>query len=273
MRLFLAGRSFLKFYLLAKFNNMGAHKKIYLIANWKMKLGHEASMEVAKEIKKRYKGEEGLELVVCPAATDLAEVGRVFRGTDIKLGAQNIFYHDFGSYTGQVSPAVARELGCEYTIVGHSEMRKLGETDDDVNRKVGAALKNGLTPIVCVGETFEEYQEKKTEVVIINQVTKALEDIKFEKDQKVIIAYEPVWVIGSGQAVEHGVFQHIVQIIVHTAVELGADVVDKFEVIYGGSVDEENVRDFIMGNISTGVIVGNNSLTAEKFLAIVNEVK
>jgi triosephosphate isomerase len=211
--------------------------------------------------------------VVCPSATALSSVGEIFRGTTLKLGAQDIFYHEFGAYTGKISPAVARELGCEYAIIGHSEMRKLGETDDDINRKVTVALKNGLTPIICTGETFEEYQEKKTEVVIIGQVTKALEDIKLSEGQKIIIAYEPVWVIGSGQAVEHGVFQHIVQIIVHTAVELGAEIANEFEVIYGGSVDEDNVRDFIMGNISAGVIVGNNSLTADKLLGIINRIK
>lgn len=249
------------------------NKKIYVIANWKMKLGQKESADLAKELKKKYKKDENIELVICPSATAMATVGEIVRGTELKLGAQNIFYHEFGAYTGQISPAVAKELGCEYSIIGHSEMRKLGETDDEINRKVAVALKNELTPIICVGETFEEYEEKKTEVVIIRQVTKALEDIKLAEGQKVIIAYEPVWVIGSGQAVEHGVFQHIVQIIVHTAVDLGAELADRFEVIYGGSVDEDNVRDFIMGNISTGVIVGNNSLTVDKLLGIVNRLK
>ncbi|HRY63058.1 MAG TPA: triose-phosphate isomerase [Patescibacteria group bacterium] len=247
--------------------------KRYVIANWKMKLGHQQSIDLAKELKKKYKGDEEVELVVCPSASALSAVGEIFKSSPIKLGAQDIFYHDFGAYTGQISPAVAREVGCEYVIVGHSEARKLGETDEDVNRKIVTALKNNLTPIVCVGETFREYEEKKTELVIVAQVTKALEDIKLNDGQKIIIAYEPVWVIGSGQAVDHNIFQHIVQIIAHTAVEIGAALANKFEVIYGGSVDEENVSEFIMGNISTGVIVGNNSLEADKLIKILNNIR
>ncbi|NMB48604.1 triose-phosphate isomerase [Candidatus Kuenenbacteria bacterium] len=251
---------------------MTKQKKKYIIANWKMKLGQAESLTLAKEVKRKYRDGGQAEMVLCPTATALAEVGKILAGSKIKLGAQNIFYHDSGAYTGQISPKVAREIGCEYAIIGHSERRKLGETDEDVNRKVEAALKNNLIPIVCVGETFREYEEKKTEVVIIGQVTRALEDISLKEGQKIIIAYEPVWVIGSGQAVDHGIFQHIVQIIVHTAVEMGAELADKFEVIYGGSVDEENVREFIVGNISTGVIVGNNSLEADKLIKIVENI-
>ncbi len=252
---------------------MANQNKKYIIANWKMKLGQQAAVDLAREIKKKYKDGEAVELVVCPSATALSAVAEILDRTEIKLGIQDIFYHDFGAYTGQVSPAVAREIGCEYAIVGHSEARKLGETDEDVNRKVIAALKHGLTPVVCVGETFQEYGAKKTEVVIINQVVKALEDVKLTEEQKVIIAYEPVWVIGSGQAVDHGIFQHIVQIIAHTAIEMGDKLANKFEVIYGGSVDEGNVRDFIVGNISTGVIVGNNSLEADKLLKIIRNIQ
>ncbi|HOZ36532.1 MAG TPA: triose-phosphate isomerase [bacterium] len=252
---------------------MTVQSQRYVIANWKMKLGQAESLSLARELKRKYKDGDRIELVICPSATALSEVGKILVGSKIKLGTQNIFYHDSGAYTGQISPRIAREVGCEYAIIGHSEGRKLGETDEDVNRKVEAALKNNLTPVVCVGETFQEYESKKTELVIISQVTKALEDIKLREGQKIIIAYEPVWVIGSGQAVDHGIFQHIVQIIVHTAVEMGAELADKFEVIYGGSVDEENVRDFIVGNISTGVIVGNNSLEADKLIEIVENIK
>lgn len=248
-------------------------KKRYVIANWKMKLGHEQSLVLAKELKKKYKGKENVELVVCPAATELAAVGEIFKGSQIKLGIQDIFYHDFGAYTGQISPATAKEVGCSYVIIGHSEARRLGQSDEDVNRKIAVALKNKLTPIVCVGETFREYEEKKTELVIIAQVTKALEDIQLAPEQKIIIAYEPVWVIGSGQAVDHNIFQQIVQIIIHTAVEAEPNLADKFEVIYGGSVDEENVQDFIVGNLSTGVIVGGNSLETDKLLKILNNIR
>jgi len=254
-------------------NYMTSQNKKYIIANWKMKLGQQAAVELAKKIKKQYRGGGSVELVVCPSATALSAVAEIFKGTEIKLGVQDIFYHDFGAYTGQISPSVVKEIGCEYAIIGHSEVRKLGETDENVNRKVAVALKHNLTPIICVGETFQEYEAKKTEVVIINQVVKALEDVKLEAGQKVIIAYEPVWVIGSGQAVDHGIFQQIVQIIAHTAIEMGEKLSNKFEVIYGGSVDEDNIKDFIAGNISTGVIVGNNSLVADKLLKIIRNIQ
>jgi triosephosphate isomerase len=202
----------------------------------------------------------------------LSAVGEIIKGGKFKLGAQNIFYHDRGSYTGEISPAIVSEVGAEYTIVGHSEQRKLGETDEDVNRKIQAALTNDLIPIVCVGETFEQYQQKKTDVVIIQQVMAALTDIKLEKNQKIVLAYEPVWVIGSGQAVEYNIVEHIVQIIIHTTLDLEANLVDKIQVVYGGSVDANNVNDFLIGNLSTGIIVGNESLKAKNFLDILNKI-
>ena len=248
-------------------------KSKYIIANWKMKLSHEHSLELAEELVDKYKVRNDLEIVICPSATSLAAVAEIIKDSPFKLGIQNVFYHEIGSYTGEISPAVAKELGCEYAIIGHSERRQLGETDDEVNRKVITVLKNNLTPIICVGETFAEYQTKKTDVVIIDQVTKALQDIKVKSDQKIILAYEPVWVIGSGQAVDHNIVEHIVKIILYTTIELDPDLADKFEVIYGGSVDDKNVNDFIIGNLSTGVIIGNKSLKVDSFNKILENIK
>lgn len=248
-------------------------KKKYIIANWKMKLSHKQSLKLARDMVKHYRARSDAEVVLCPSFTSVEAVGEIIRDSSLKLGVQDVFYHDTGSYTGEVSAAVARELGAEYAIIGHSERRILGETNDEVNRKIQAAIKNDLIPVICVGETFDEYQNKKTEVVIIKQVTEALADVKLTEGQKIILAYEPVWVIGSGQAVEHEVVEQIVQIIIHTAADMDPGLADKFEVIYGGSVDEENVNDFIIGNLSIGVIVGNNSLRADKFLKIIDEIK
>ncbi len=247
-------------------------KKKIVIANWKMKLSHKASVALAEQLVDKYEPRNDIEVVICPDHTALEAVGKIIKGSSFKLGAQDVFYHNIGSYTGQVSPAVVKELGAEYVLIGHSERRKLGETDDIVNRKAQAALKNKLTPVICVGETFEEYQSKKTDVVIIRQVTKALEDVKLEVGQKIILAYEPVWVIGSGQAVEHSIVEHIVQIILHTAIDINPELADKFDVIYGGSVNSENVNDFIIGNLSTGVIVGAESLKSGNFLKILKSI-
>jgi len=251
---------------------MLSNKKRIVVANWKMKLTHKESLILASKLVKEYKHRENLEVIICPSHTALDAVGKKIDDSVFKLGAQDIFYHDVGSYTGEISPARVHELGCDYVIIGHSEKRKLGETDDIVNRKVQAAIKNDLVPIICVGETFEEYQNKKTDVVIIRQVTKALEDLKLKEGQRIILAYEPVWVIGSGQAVDHSVVQDIVKIILHTAIDIDPSLADKFDVIYGGSVDSENVMDFIIGNLSTGVIVGGQSLKSGNFIKILESI-
>lgn len=207
------------------------NKKRIVVANWKMKLNHKESMALAEKLIKGYKNRDNLEVVLCPSFINLDAVGKITKDAPFKLGAQDIFYHDKGSYTGEISPANVRELGCDYVLIGHSERRKLGETDDIVNRKVQAAIKNNLVPVICVGETFEEYQNKKTDVVIINQVTKALEDLKLKEGQRIILAYEPVWVVGSGQAIEHDIFENIIKIIIHTALDIDATLADKFDVI------------------------------------------
>lgn len=246
--------------------------KKLVIANWKMKLNHHQSIDLAKQLAKQYQGNNNLEVVICPNFVSFQAVGEIIKSSGFKLGAQDVFYHDVGSYTGEISPVVLAELSCEYVLVGHSERRKLGESDDDVNRKVQAIIKNDMVPVICVGETFEEFQEQKTDVVIIQQVTKALEDIKLKPWQKLVLAYEPVWVVGSGQAVEHDVVEHIVQIILHTAIDLDPQLADKFTVIYGGSVDAANVNDFIIGNLSTGVIVGTESLKLKSFIDILEKI-
>ena len=247
--------------------------KKLVIANWKMKLNHKQSIDLAKQLVKQYQDNNNLEIVICPNFVSFQAVGEIIKNSDFKLGAQDVFYHDVGSYTGEISPAVLAELGCEYVLVGHSERRKLGESDDDVNRKVQAIIKNDMVPIICVGETFEEFQEQKTDVEIIQQVTKALEDVNIKPGQKLVLAYEPVWVVGSGQAVEHNIVEHIVQIILYTAIDLGPQLADKFTVIYGGSVDAGNVNDFIIGNLSTGMIVGTESLKLESFIDILEKIQ
>ena len=223
-------------------------KKNIIIANWKMNLTVKESLKLAEEIlsgsASRSSGET--EVVLCPGFESLHYLKDSLKDK-IGLGAQDCFWEDAGAYTGEVSPKVLKELGCAYVIIGHSERRKhLGETDEQVNRKVYAALRNDLIPIICVGETFEERQRGEKDFVIMRQVAKALAGIKLLSADRLIIAYDPVWVIGSGQAVSPDEAEHASRVIKQVLLDnLGAAPAEQTRIIYGGSVNPENVGGFL----------------------------
>ncbi len=252
-------------------------KKTYLIANWKMQLNKSDSVRLAVEVAKEYQDpKEDLEIVLAPTFTAISDVRRKLKGSAIKLAAQNVFYHNKGSYTGEVSPSQLKELEVEYVIIGHSERRQnLNETDEEVNRKVEATLENGLTPIVCIGETMEEKQDGKADVVIIKQINKALADIKLKDEQKLIIGYEPIWVIGTGKAVDPKEAEHAIEVIKYNLMEhFSEEMIDKhISIIYGGSVDAYNINDFLKINLIEGALVGGASMTADKFIPIIKKIK
>lgn len=247
--------------------------KTILIANWKMQLLNKQAKEIATGLKNIVKeNTNNVEVVLCPSFTALSGLNKIIKDSSIKLGAQNVFYHESGAYTGEISPLQLKELGVEYIIVGHSERRQyLKETDADVNLKIKTCLKNNLIPIVCVGETFEERSSGKTEVTLIRQLTNGLKDIKLNEQEKIIIAYEPVWVIGRGQAVEPEEAKRIAQVISKVLLDFFPPEIIKnnITVLYGGSVDASNVNNFIVDNLLSGVLVGGASLNIEKFSAII----
>jgi triosephosphate isomerase (TIM) len=250
------------------------NKKIYLIANWKMQLLNKESADLAQVLKQEKK-KKGIEIILCPSFTALGEVGEAIEKSEIKLGAQNVFYHEKGAYTGEISAAQLNELGVEYVIVGHSERRQYQkETDEEINQKIKIILENNLTPILCVGEKFEERQIGKTDLVLIKQITKGLQDLKLNKEQKLIIAYEPVWVIGSGQAVEPKEALHAAEVIQNLLPEFFSQelIKNNISIVYGGSVDENNVNDFIVPGVLDGVLVGGASLKADKFTKLIKAV-
>jgi triosephosphate isomerase (TIM) len=252
-------------------------KKTYLIANWKMQLNKSDSVRLAVEVAKEYKEpKEDLEIVLAPTFTAITDVRRKLKDSAIKLSSQNVFYHNKGSYTGEVSPSQLKEIGVEYVIIGHSERREnLNETDEEVNRKVDVVLENDLTPIVCVGETMEEKQDGKADIVIIKQINKALQDIKLKDEQKLIVAYEPVWVIGTGKAVSPKEAEHTIEVIKYNLLELfDEETIDKhISIIYGGSVDADNINDFLEIELIEGALVGGASLSADKFIPIIKNIK
>lgn len=249
---------------------MSNDKKPLVIANWKMKLSASQSVALAKEIKAKA-GSQAV-VAVCPSFTSLSAVGKVLAGSQIKLGAQDCFWENGGSFTGEVSADQLKEFGCEMVIIGHSERRRhLLESDEMVHKKVRLAIQEGLTPIVCAGETFDQRQIGATDYILIQQITKALEGVEFGPKQKIIIAYEPVWVIGSGQAIEPSQARMAHQVIRHVLFDLFPPELarNNFSVIYGGSVDGGNVHSFTGLEDIDGILVGGASLKAEDFLDVI----
>jgi len=249
----------------------------YLIANWKMNLNESESEALAGKIAKGLPAKEAdspkIEMVLCPSHLALSNVADVVRGAGIALGAQDVFWEDHGAYTGEISPATLKELGCTYCIVGHSERRHhLNETDEIVRKKVAALLEHDINPIICVGETGEEREAGERDAVVIRQVTEALAkgDLRPVGKQRVIIAYEPVWVIGTGQAVDPQDAAEAHQLIRDTLSEFyPADVVDKnCFVVYGGSVKSENIQSFLDIPVIEGALVGGASLKADEFIGM-----
>lgn len=218
------------------------------------------------------------EIIFCPSFTALFAARETLKklGADgFKLGAQNVFWRENGAFTGEVSAKMLKEVGCEYVIVGHSERRQnLGETDGMVNRKVNAALKNHLTPIVCVGETREERQNGLRDAVVAGQAGAVMKGVKIVGAQKIIIAYEPVWAIGAGQAVEPEDAAHSHRMIREALLEIfSRDAVEKhFNIIYGGSVDGKNIKSFVERENIDGVLVGGASLKAGEVVKMIKEI-
>ncbi len=254
--------------------------KPIFIANWKMNLSIGETAALVEELHKSLKdvNSEKIELVLCPAFTALSIANETLKklgAEQFKLGAQDVFWQEKGAFTGEISPVMLEETGCQYVIVGHSERRQnLGETDEMVNKKIKTVLKYNLTPILCVGETFEERQKGIRDVVVARQVGKALEGIELFGAKKIIIAYEPVWVIGTGQAVEPEDADHSHRIIREALLELfPVDVVEQhFDIIYGGSVDSKNIKSFLDQENIDGVLVGGASLKADEFKKMMQQI-
>lgn len=247
----------------------------YLIANWKMQLNEAESEALAAEMVRSWAAQgattPNVQMVLCPSHMALEEVAKTLKGTPIALGAQDVFWEDKGAFTGEISPKTLTELGCTYCIVGHSERRQhLGETDEMVNKKVLALLRNGLTPIVCVGETLEERQAGRREAVVIGQVRAALAGAELIGTRRVVIAYEPRWVIGTGKAVSPHDAAEMHHLILNALHELyPADGVDsRIAVIYGGAADSKNFADFLKIDVIKGGLVGGASLKPAEFTAM-----
>ncbi len=240
----------------------------YLIANWKMNLtAADSKSHVTTILKNITPYLSMVNTVICPSFPSLSAVAKLITGSGVALGAQNCFWEEKGSFTGEVSPSMLKEFNTEYIIVGHSERRQqLQETEEMINKKMQAVLRAGLVPILCVGETFSERQLGRKDFVIAGQVESALQNIQLF-NKKILIAYEPVWVIGSGQAVKIEEAEHAVRVIKQVLIDLYPDLDLKkdVQILYGGSVDTKNISYFTSSTLLDGVLVGGASLDVDEF--------
>lgn len=247
----------------------------YLIGNWKMYLNHAESVKLASQLAKQYKKNSAVTVGVCPSFTSLADVGKVLVKTEIGLGAQDVFWTGVGAYTGEASPRVLKELGCDYAIVGHSERRGiLGETNEMVQKKMSAAIEYGLIPVLCVGETKEEREAGEAKKVVKTELDECLSGLNLNKMKTLLVAYEPIWAIGTGQAADIEQIREMHAFIKKwlTKEYLSLGIRKKIHVIYGGSVDEKNITGYLTDPLVEGALVGGASVRPGEFLKIIDLV-
>ncbi|MDD4607072.1 MAG: triose-phosphate isomerase [Patescibacteria group bacterium] len=247
----------------------------FLIGNWKTKLNLKESLDFTKKISKELKHFKNnqAELIICPPFVVLDEIKEIIHKTPMKLGAQNVFWANKGSYTGEITPEMLEETGCEYVIIGHSERRaNVLESNEMVNSKVKIACQmENLTPIICIGETFEERREGRKDLVIIEQLEKAIKDVSVISNQNIIIGYEPIWVIGSGQTVDPEEAEYTHKVIRQKLIDTyPMEIVENnFRIIYGGSIDSSTIKAFIDQPTIDGVLVGGASVKEDEWLKMV----
>lgn len=256
---------------------MSDSKRSKVIAgNWKMHKNRAEAKALAEAIAKGCKGEKDLPVVILfPPFTSVDSVGDVIKDSPVQLGAQNMESHDSGAYTGEVSPPMLIDVGAEYVLIGHSERRQyFGETNASVNLKLKAALKHGLKPIVCVGESLDERENNLTDAVVRRQVAAALADLQLQDLKTLIVAYEPVWAIGTGKTCESSEANRVCALIRATINE-GFRTDDNSEpgssipILYGGSVKPSTIDEQLEQSDVDGALVGGASLTADDFLPLI----
>jgi len=251
-------------------------KQKIVIANWKMKLSLAETLILAKEMNAKFKDFHKGKIVICPSHISLAETRKILKGSYIKLGAQNAFWEEKGAYTGEVSPGQLVEAGCKYVIIGHSERRKyMLENYEMIHLKLKAVINaEKLTPIVCIGENSDERKTERRDFVLVDQLHQALGGINILANQKIIIAYEPIWAIGSGVAIEPAEAEYAHKIIKLTLNDIfGIEKANNnFDIIYGGSIDGKNVKGFAKIENIDGLLVGGASLNAGEFYKVARAI-
>lgn len=246
-------------------------RKPIIAGNWKMNNTKAQATELINALKPLVKDAE-CDVVICVPYTVIETAAKLTAGTNIKVGAENIAWADKGAFTGEVSAAMLKELGAEYVVIGHSERRQyFGETDESVNKRTLQALKEGFKPIVCVGETLSEREGGETEAVCKRQVLGAFAGISSADAEKTVVAYEPVWAIGTGKTATSAQAQETISYIRGVLKSLyGAETAEKIRIQYGGSMNPANAKELMAQPDIDGGLIGGASLKAPDFSAVVN---
>ncbi|MCG0275736.1 MAG: triose-phosphate isomerase [Thermosediminibacteraceae bacterium] len=237
--------------------------------NWKMHKNVKETVDFLDAFLPMAKGISS-EIAFCPPFTSLWAAAEKIRGSGIKLGAQNMHWEDKGAFTGEISPLMLKEIPCDYVIIGHSERRQyFAETDETVNKKVKSAIKYGITPIICVGESLEQREKGKTLSVVLNQVEKALFEVEIKDGCDLVFAYEPIWAIGTGKVASPSDAQEVIGAIRKKLSQLyGEKLSQRIRILYGGSVKPENIKELMAQPDIDGALVGGASLDAKTFYKI-----
>lgn len=248
-------------------------RKKLVVGNWKMNLSNGEALSLVAHIEKLVSASAKVDVVVCPSFVALELLHEKLEPLKLKLGAQNIHYLDHGPFTGEVSASMVKEF-VDYVIVGHSERRAMGETNDLIARKVAAAVRNDITPIICVGENLFERQDEETAQVIQDQLSAALVMLTTKEVARVAVAYEPVWAIGTGEIAKPEQVKAAVKVIRHTiAHQFGESTAEQVRVLYGGSVEAEFAQEYMKLKSLDGFLVGGASLRPLEFVSIVKSLQ
>ena len=246
-------------------------RKPIIAGNWKMNKTIAEALDFAKQLEGSALSSD-VDAVICAPYLSLQSLVEVLRPSVIKVGAQNLHFEDAGAFTGEVSAQMLREIGVDYVIIGHSERRQyFGETDETANKKLIKALASELIPILCVGESLEERETGKTNDIIEGQIKKGLQNISAEEIERVVIAYEPIWAIGTGKTASSEQANEVCAFIRKILAELfGTTASERVRIQYGGSVKPSNIKEIMEQSDIDGTLVGGASLIAEDYLQLVN---
>ncbi len=246
-------------------------RRKFIAGNWKMNKTNSEAKNLVEGLVKELQGIDSIDIVVCPPFTALSDVQEIIKDTNISLGAQNMYFEEKGAFTGEISPIMLKDVGCKYVILGHSERRGIfGEKSDLIEKKVISAFSHDLIPILCVGETLEEREQGETFKVVESELRNELKALSKEQMKQIVIAYEPIWAIGTGKSATSSDAKEVIDFIRDILKDMfDEELKESVRILYGGSVKPDNISSFMEEETIDGALVGGASLKVDSFSAIV----